>query len=432
MNILPHPEEYSPKQGIAVLLFSVAILVLGNNLQGTLLGVRAGIEGMREQSIGLMMSAYYGGFVTGSILFPRLVYSVGHIRTFAALASIASTLTLLYILVITIPAWIILRFFHGLCYSGMILVIESWLNGCSDRKNRGSILASYGIVFWGCSAISQILLTTAAPDGIVLFCLISILVSFAMVPLTLAPSRTPVIIKTKRIKISRLFTISPLGVVGVLASGLCIGSAWGMGPVFAQSINFNTTGISLFMASMMSGTLISQWPLGRLSDKVDRRGVIVAASIVAGTVSLVLAFQEKYPLLPLTILAFLHGACAFPLYSLCVAHVNDRIHEEEVIGTAGTLIFLQGIGSASGPFASGVCMGYLGPQGLFFFVGTVLILLSLYGIFIITQRKAVSGRIKQTFIALPRISHVFLEKYVHRKNQGNCKKKKKSNLSESS
>lgn len=411
-------QELQPAgRGISVLLLSVCLLVLGNNLQGTLIGVRAGLEGMSAVSVGLMMSAYYAGYSAGSIFLPHLIVCVGHIRTYAALASLASALTLAYLLVVFTPAWIGLRLLQGLCYAGMILVIESWLNGCSTRKDRGRVLATYGLVFWGSSAVSQGLLNIANPNSFILFCIVSILVSVALVPITLAPSRAPTAILAARVKLRRLHAISPVGMTGVFVSGLCIGGVWGMGPVFAQSIKLDRAGISIFMGAVMAGTLISQWPLGRLSDKIDRRIVIVISGAGAGIIGLILAVQQSYSLQSLVGLVLAYGGLSIPLYSLSVAHVNDCVHEEESVGTASTLILLQGIGSALGPVIAGYIMGKTGPQGLFYFVSFPLILLSIYGLFMMTQREAVSKKIKKGFMAIPRISYVWLTVHTRKKHK---------------
>ncbi|KMQ51861.1 Transporter, Major facilitator superfamily [Chitinispirillum alkaliphilum] len=408
--------------GVAALLISVAILVLGNNLQGTLLGIRAGVEGISKFNIGLMMSSYYVGFILGSVTLAKLLVLVGHIRTYAALASFASALTLSYILLISPSFWIVLRFLQGFSYAGMILVIESWLNGCAEKKNRGSLLAKYGLVFWGCSAISQTFLNLAAPESFILFCFISIMVSLALVPVTVAPSRAPLALSSNRYKLRKLLKVSPVGMFAVFVSGLCMGSVWGMAPVFGQRIELSTSGISFFMFSLMAGTLISQWPLGKISDKTDRRLVIVITSFIAGSVSIFLSVQNN-PSVPLLLtLALIYGALAFPLYSIAVAHVNDCIHQEENIGVAGTLILLQGIGSAIGPMASGALMEITGPGGMFMFVGSSLVALAVFGILVIPQRKAISHKLKQNFMAVPRTSYVFLYQQTRRKGEKRLKK----------
>ncbi|MFP4681782.1 MAG: MFS transporter [Chitinispirillaceae bacterium] len=412
------PENIPVSRGIPILLLSVFILILGNNLQGTLLGIRAGIEGMSSVSIGLMMSSYYGGFVLGSLFLPRLISSVGHIRTYAALASMASAVTLAYVLIIFIPVWVIFRFMQGLCYSGMILVIESWLNGCTTRGNRGQVLATYGVVFWGSAAFSQTLLNIAPPSSFFLFGLISILLSIAMVPITLAPSRTPSAVLKERLKIRRLHHISPLGMLGVLVSGICIGAVWGMGPVFADNIKLSPRDISFFMTAIMAGALISQWPLGKLSDKMDRRYVIVGSCLIAGIMGIVFAIQQSYTFSLLIGLALVFGGLSFPLYSLSVAHVNDWVHEEECVGTASTLILLQGLGSAAGPMLAGFFMGIWGPQGLFYFVGGVLLILAVYGLYhTALQRRPAIAKIKRSFMAVPRVSFVFLHEHSKRKKK---------------
>ncbi|MFW6254903.1 MAG: MFS transporter [Chitinivibrionales bacterium] len=393
--------------GVPVLLISVCILILGNYLQNTLLGIRASFEGISSLNIGLMMSAYFVGFSIGPLILPPVIVSVGHIRTYAALASLASATALAYALIVFVPAWIVFRFLQGLFYAGMILIIESWLNGCSTSSTRGRLLATYGIVFWGSAAVSQTLLNIAPADSYILFACVSILLSITLAPITLAPSHTPATVFNKPLKLRRLISISPIGACGAMTSGLSNGAIWGLGPVFAKSLSADRGSISLFMAVIMGGALLSQWPLGRLSDSVDRRYVIVLSGITAGLIGLLLASQVACPHYVIIALVLLYGSFSIPLYSLSIAHVNDCVSDEERISTAGLLILLQGLGSAIGPLLAGAIMVPSGPRGLFFFVSFTFFIMAGSSIAIIIRRKPTPARNKSRHVPIPRISLLF-------------------------
>lgn len=263
---------------VSALLFGIGLLVLGNGLQGTLLGVRAGLEGFRQETIGLMMSAYFAGYVAGSIWCPRLIDQAGHIRVFAALASIASAATLTHALTIEPTSWTFLRALNGACYAGLGIVTESWLNGHAAPGRRGQLLAIYGVVTMGAWAASQLLLNLADPAGFVLFCLVSVLLSLALVPIALTRAAVPVTADQSRVSLKKLYTISPLGFAGCLLTGLAMSAFWGMGPTFAQQIGLNNIHLSLFMAAPIVGAVVLQWPLGWVSDQIDRRGVIAGVA----------------------------------------------------------------------------------------------------------------------------------------------------------
>ena len=247
---------------LSALLSGVAILVLGNGLQGTLLGVRAGIEGMAAETIGLIMSAYFVGFAVACFVVPPLVERVGHIRTFAALASIASAVALAHAIFVTAGVWILLRIAQGACYAGLIMVIESWLNASTSRRHRGRVLATYSVVLYAAWALSQPMLSVAPPSDFVLFCIVSICLSLALVPITLMGSGGPGFVTASRTGLRRLYQISPLGLVGALAVGAVTGALLGMGPTFAQNNGLSDFGISAFMGLTIGGALALQWPLG--------------------------------------------------------------------------------------------------------------------------------------------------------------------------
>jgi MFS family permease len=360
---------------VAALLVSVGLLVLGNGLLGTLLVVRAGNENFAGETIGFMMSAYFAGYALGSVLLSHVILSAGHIRAFAGFASIASVTALLHLIFIDPPVWMLLRAVTGFAYAGLILVAESWLNAHAVAATRGRLLSLYGVVTMGVWALGQGLLNLSSPDGIVLFLVVSILISLALTPITLLPGRPPAIPPQQRLSLYRLLTLSPLGTLGAFLSGLALSAFWGVGPNFAQENGLDTAGISIFMASVLAGALVLQWPLGWLSDHAPRRLVIAGAALAAAAAAgFVRAGGASLPVL--LALGFLFGGFGIPLYTLCVAHANDRLQPSEMLSAARGLLLLNGLGAAIGPFMASLFMSRHGPSGLFAYAGVLLAVLA--------------------------------------------------------
>jgi MFS family permease len=400
---------------LTALLLSVGIMVVGNGLAGTLLGVRAGLEGMRAESIGLLMSAYFLGFALGSYFSPRLIALVGHIRTFAALASIASAVALSYAILVSPPAWTVLRIAHGACYAGMTVVVESWLNGTTRRRSRGKVLATYNVVLLAAWAGSQPLLTVADESGFVLFCVVSICLSLALVPITLTRSGVPGVAQASRSGLRRLYEISPVGIAGALITGLATGAFYGMGPMFAQRMGFNDLEIALFMGATILGALVLQWPLGWLSDLIDRRLVIIGSGILSTATTGVAAISVPEGTSQLLFaFMFVYGGTMIPLYALSVAHVNDNIDSQELVAAASGLVMVYGVGASIGPFAASQIISRVGPEGLFLFSSCALATFVTFALVRLSQGPAVAPEIKQELVVAPRTSHAALQMHEHR------------------
>lgn len=407
------PSHPNRRLRATALLAAVALLVLGNGLQSTLVGVRGGIEGMSEAMIGLIMSGYFVGYVLGSIYAPSLIQTVGHIRAFAALASIASAAALGYALAVEPATWLVLRAISGACYAGMIIVVESWLNASTDRQRRGRVLALYGIVFYAAWAAGQPLLNAAPVDGFALFAVVSIALSLALVPITLTQAGVPGVVEARRTSLSRLYAISPQGLVGAFALGLALGAFWGMAPTFAHVSAFSTEATSLFLSLPFVGALLVQWPLGWLSDRMDRRRVILGAtaagSLCAAGLALTSGAMENAAL----VLVLLLGASSLPVYSLCVAHVNDHIDPGEVVAASSGLILVHGLGAALGPIVASLSMTLFGPGGLFLLMAVILGLFAGYSM----QRMVVSAppaaHEKDSYVSVPQTSHAVLPLHRH-------------------
>ena len=385
------------------LFLGMALLMLGNGLQGTLLGVRADIEGFATAVTGVVMSAFYAGLLAGAVFAPRLIGRVGHVRVFAAFAAIASAAVLLHAVFLEPVVWTLMRVVSGFAFAALYIVAESWLNSETRNDARGRVLGVYMIVSSGGMAFGQILLNVADPGAFVPFTLVSVLVSLAVVPMLLSTGPTPKLAPPSPPDFRRLYRTSPLGVVGVVTSGVVVGSVLGMGPVFARQSGLATADVASFMFAILLVAMLGQFPLGWLADRVDRRLVIIAAMLVSGALALAAALVGGGPALVLVSAA---AAVGFPLYSLSVAHTNDHLDASAMVAAAGGLTLLNGAGAAFGPFAASVVMSAIGPLGFALFLGTVELALAFFGCYRIFRRAAVPSQARGPTVLIPRASPV--------------------------
>ncbi len=387
---------------LSALLLAAAILYTGNGLQFTLLPVRADLENFATPLIGVIMAAYYAGFIAGCRLTPKFIKSVGYIRTFVALASTASASALAHALIVDITAWIILRAISGLCFAGLAMVLESWINERVTNENRGQVLSIYRIVDLLALTVGNALLATASPAEFHLFAFVSILVSLALVPVALTQSVAPKPLVTARLNIKNLFTISPVAAAGVLMVGLANAAFWSVGPIFVQRLNYGPDVIATFMSAVIIGAAITQWPLGWVSDKYDRRIIIAAAGIGAAAAAFGLAEFGGVSRTYLLIFASLLGSVMIPMFGLSVAHANDLAEPGTSVETNGGLLLLHGCGSVAGALLGASLMSIFGPSSLFVYIGGVYIFLSAFCLYRITRRSAVAGAEKTPFAPVPR------------------------------
>lgn len=363
------------------LFFGLAMLMIGNGLQGTLLGVRANIEGFSTLTIGVIMSFYYVGFLLGSIWVPKLIQSVGHIRVFAALASLASGTVLFHGIFENPIVWMAVRVFTGFAYAGLYIVIESWLNQAATNENRGKIMALYLIILYAGMALGQFLLNVADPAEVELFVLTSVLVMLAVLPISLSSRPAPAFITPERVSIKNLYRVSPLGIAGVLLSGLASSALFSIGPVYAAAIGMSVAQISMFMAVFIIGGVVFQAPIGWLSDKFDRRKVLIGVSGAAG-ISCMLAYIAGLSSTGLMIATMpLIGGTALAIYGLSASHTNDHLQGGQIIAASATLILLNGSISIIGPFMVTGAMSAFGTATFFMYVGAVYLALMGFGLY---------------------------------------------------
>ena len=371
------------------LLLGIALIMLGNGLQNTLLGVRATLEGFGTGVTGLVMTAYFVGFVAGSTIVPRLLANVGHIRVFAALASFASSAVLVHTVFVTPLTWGLVRIVTGFCFAGLYVVAESWINEAATNKTRGQLLSVYMIMVLGGTGSGQLLMNLSDPRGFELFVLVSVLISVALIPITLSVGRAPPFEASESIGVRALFRASPLGVAGAFLIGIAHAALYTMGPVYGTEIGLTVERVSLFIAAGLFGGLVLQWPIGWLSDRFDRRRVIVAVAWVATGASFAAGTSGvgSYPLLIVS--TALLGGMSMPLYSLCGAHTNDHLTPPQIVAASATLVLVGGFGLMMGPSLAAVLMQLMGPAGIFWLLALVHGGIGAYGLYRMMRREPV-------------------------------------------
>jgi MFS family permease len=379
------------------LLLGVMLLMVGNGIQGTLLGIRGAIEGFSTFEISLVMSAYFAGFLVGSQLAPAMIRAVGHVRVFAALGSLISAVLVIYPVAADWMVWTALRVLIGFCFSGIYITAESWLNNAATNETRGQALSAYMIVQMVGIIASQAILNVGDPSGFVLFVIPSVLVSLAFMPLLLAPTPAPTFESTKPLSFRELFRISPLGCAGMLLTGGVFSAMFGMASVWGAMKGLSVRDISIFVGALYVGGLVLQYPIGWLSDRMDRRRLIMGLSAIAAVVMLLAAVIDL-PFVALLVVAMLLGGITNPVYALLIAYTNDFLAKDDMAAASAGMIFLNGFGAIFGPIVTGWIMGQMGPGGFFLFIGILYTALAGYALWRMTRRVAPVGSVHAGFI----------------------------------
>lgn len=381
------------------LLFGMCLLMVGNGMQGTLLGIRGNIEGFSTFEMSIVMSAYFAGFLGGSRMAPGMIRRVGHVRVFAALASLISAVILLYPTFANPWIWAIGRIMIGFGFSAVYVTAESWLNDAADNSNRGKALSLYMIVQTLGIVASQALLLTADPSGFVLFVIPSVLVSLAITPILLSITPTPAFDTTKPMTLRQLAEFSPLGCFGMFILGGVFSAQFGMSSVYGAQVGLNVAQISTFVATFFMGSVLLQFPIGWLSDRMGRRVLIIAVSMLGTIGSLIgLIFGPDFNMLLVT--AFIVGGMSNPLYSLMIAHTNDFLEHEDMAAASGGLIFINGLGAISGPLIVGAMMDNFGPGGFYAFTATLFAILVVYTAYRTTRRAGIAPDETGAYVAM--------------------------------
>ena len=369
------------------LLLGMLLLMVGNGLQGSLIGIRGDIEEFTTFALSIITSAYFVGFLIGSRVTPEMIRRVGHVRVFAALGSLISAVLILYPTVTEPWAWVLFRIVFGFSFCGVYVTAESWLNNASTNENRGKALSLYMIVQMTGVISSQALLNVADPAGFILFVIPSVLVSLSFAPILLSATKSPSFESTKAMSLRELYAFSPTGIVGMFVLGGVFSAQFGMASIYGTLADLSVAQISGFVSSIFLGGLLLQYPIGWLSDRMDRRVLILATSIIGALAGVFgWLFGGNFSLLLVT--GFLMGGMSNPLYSLLIAYTNDYLSTDDMAAASGGLLFANGVGAVLGPIILGYIMQLIGPAGFWLFLAAILAGFSAYIGWRMTQRPS--------------------------------------------
>jgi MFS family permease len=349
---------------LSSLLLGAALLLLGSGLLGTLLAVRGGIEGFNSQTMGIIGAMYFVGYLGGTYLGPLMVRRVGHVRAFAFFTAAVACTTLFHELFISSWLWALLRLITGMSMVCLYTIIESWLNSHAAPEKRSNIFAAYMAVNLGALALAQQLIQSSDPARHVLFSVAALAICAAVMPLAATRLTQPRVEEVHGIGIKTLYRMAPVACAASLLSGLAQGAFWGLGPVWADISNLGTSGIAWFMTITIVGGAAFQWPIGQLTNHLDRSHVISVVACGAAAFAGALLFADRYGLTAVLLAAFVYGGFAFTLYSLAVARMMDRLEKHQILSGCGSLLLLHGIGASIGPLVAGGLMQHLGPAAL--------------------------------------------------------------------
>ena len=372
------------------LLLGAAILVVGNSLLGIVLPVRLGIEDVPEFQSGLVMSAYYLGFVLGSALIQSLIRRAGHIRAFAAVAAILTAAAMVHALVFDIWVWGALRVVAGFCMAGLYAIIESWLNVKSSNENRGQVLSIYVVTIYAASFGGQFLVNIGTVQGTELYCVVGLAVVLSLVPVVLTRVAGPEIDKITPMSLMALYRASPLGAVVTCGAGLLSGAFYALGAIYANELGLTVFEVSLFMGAPIFGGLALQYPIGWLSDRYDRRTVLLGVLVgtLVSSVSVILIAMKQGPFAGTLAAVFVFGGCLAAIYPIAVSQVYDYIDRAEMVAASGGLLLIWSIGAVAGPLIASALMGPFGPTAFFAYLTVVSLLLLVFTRYRMVRRVA--------------------------------------------
>lgn len=367
------------------LLLGVMLLMIGNGLQGSLIGIRGAIEDFSTPELSVITSGYFVGFLFGSRMAPEMIRRVGHVRVFAALGSFVSAVLILYPVITEPWAWFLLRVIFGFSFSGLYVTSESWLNNASSNETRGQALSLYMVAQMVGIVISQGLLNVGDPADYILFIIPSVLVSLAFAPVLLTATPTPAFATAKAMGLRKLYRTSPTAFVGMFLMGGVFAAQFGMASIFGTEAGLSVAEISIFISAIFMGGLLLQYPIGWASDRMDRRILILAAAAGGSVAALLGAVLGGY-FEALLVAGFVMGGVSNPLYALMIAYMNDYLEPDDMAAASGGLIFVNGLGAIIGPILTGWAMARFGATGFWLYLLAVMLLLVGYVGYRMTQR----------------------------------------------
>ncbi|MEL7179702.1 MAG: MFS transporter [Pseudomonadota bacterium] len=372
--------------GSWALFVGMFMLMVGNGLQGTLLGLRGEAEGFSTLELSIVMSAYFLGFLFSSRYTPELIRRVGHVRVFAALGSMVSAVLIAYPVLVDPWAWAVGRVIIGFCFCGVYITAESWLNDASSNENRGKSLSVYMIVQMAGIVFAQWIVSQGDVLGYVLFIIPSIMVSLAFAPVLLSVKPMPAFEATKPMKLRDLINASPLACIGMFMLGGVFSAQFGMSAVYGSRVGLTVGEISFFVSAIYVAALVLQYPIGWLSDRMDRRTLIIWVSLLGAAGSMIAFLIPGYFIL-IVISGAIVGGMSNPLYALLIAYLNDYLEKEDMAAASGGLLFINGVGAILGPLIVGLMMDVIGDNGFWLYTAVLMAAVGGYGLYRSTQRS---------------------------------------------
>jgi len=383
------------------LFFGLLLISAGNGLQVVLLGTRAPDAGFSTIATGIIMSGYFAGIFAGSITVPHILSRVGHVRVFGAMSAIASAAVLVHVVFLDPFVWTGMRFASGFSFAGMYIVCESWLNEKATNETRGQLLSLYMITNMAGMAAGQMMISFGETGAPGLFLLASVMVSIAVVPILITASAAPNFEAPERISFRRLVQVSPLAVVGMVFVGIITSMIFGMGAVYGRAIGLNDSQVGYFMTAVTLGTLVLQYPVGRLSDQFDRRAVILGATLIAAVAVAAAGLFSADQFIFILLMMMIFGGLLFSLYSLFIAHANDYLTPSQMVAMSSGLLMINGAGAVFGSPLAATVIDIIGFKGFMPTMAVFLLILAGFVIYRMNMRSAVPAEAQGSFVAIP-------------------------------
>lgn len=378
------------------LFFSLGVGMLSNGMMGPLLSIRAGMSGFTPETIGIVMTGYFAGFMFSSSITPNLLNRVGHIRVLAAFASLASVSPLIHAVIVDPYVWFAGRLMTGFSMAGIYIVVESWLNARATNENRGKLLSIYMIIMIGTWASGPLLLNLGHPLSFELFVLASALISISLIPILLAATPVPTFDTPEKLGPIALYRLAPLSFVTAFGGGIAAGALVGMAPTYGDLLGMSVAELSIFTTASLVGCVITQWPIGWLSDRLDRRLVMTGVIACAVVIALIGASSVHLPFLMQCVMITALSGMIFPIYSLSIAHANDRLTTRQMMAASSTLVLINGVGATAGPTTVSFFIGHLSLPGFYVFFAGLFTVLGAFALYRIVSRPPVALEDQET------------------------------------
>lgn len=373
---------------LIALLSGVALLMLGHGLLGTVLAVRGGLEGFGSQVLGAIGAMYFVGFLAGTYLAPRLVQRVGHVRAFAFFTALVACSALLHELLMNAGAWMVLRLLTGLSMVGFYTIVESWLNSHAQPEHRARVFTVYMGVNLGSLALAQQLLQSSDPSGHVLFSIAALSICAAIMPVAATRLKQPTVEGVSGLGVKALYAKAPVACSASFLSGFSQGAFWGLGAVWADTSGLGTTGVAWFMTIVILGGALLQWPIGQVTNRMDRGHVITFVAVSAAAMAMFMQLASAHSLVLVLGAAFVYGGFAFALYPMAMARLMDRLESREILAGCSSLLLVHGVGASIGPVIAGGLMEHFGPPALTTWFAGIELLLGLTAWYLSKQAPA--------------------------------------------